>query len=249
MWRRQEKLGVRLTGLGGDPADWARFPELLHSDGTLELTMGGYLAMGFGRLVLVDAGVGPEPLGPLTGGELPARLRAAGFEPQEVTDVVFTHIHGDHVGWASLNDRPYFSRATYRCHSAEVGHARATHGFGRLEPAIDRLETFDSDITLAPGLDVRLSEGHTPGSCTAIFSGMGTKLLLMGDAVHCVHELLEPQWDGIIDHDPVRAKQTRQSLALELERTGAYGAGGHFPGLQFGRLLSVAERKWTFERM
>ena len=36
-------------------------------------------------------------------GTMLASLVAAGVEPAEVTDVVFTHLHFDHIGWASAD--------------------------------------------------------------------------------------------------------------------------------------------------
>jgi len=42
-----------------------------------------------------------------------------------------------------------------------------------LAPIRDRLEPWDSDVTLFPGLDVRVLPGHTPGSTS---TGRGTLL-------------------------------------------------------------------------
>jgi len=248
MWRLQEAHGIPLRGLGGRQEDWDRYPDLLHADGTLELTIGAYLLVGLDRVVLVDAGQGPTPAGPLVGGELPSNLTRAGFSPDDVTDVVFTHLHADHTGWASLLGAPYFPRATYRCHAAELPYATERQRLGTIAEIADRIQPFDGDTALAPGVDVRLSPGHTPGSSTVVVSGGGAAVLLVGDATHCVHELLDPQWSGIADADPDLARDTRRALAEELERTGAYVGGGHFPGLAFGRLLSRERHEWTFTR-
>jgi glyoxylase-like metal-dependent hydrolase (beta-lactamase superfamily II) len=49
----------------------------------------------------------------LFGGQLPVGLRALGVERDEVTDVVGTHLHPDHVGWLfDLESRPSFPRAS-----------------------------------------------------------------------------------------------------------------------------------------
>ncbi|WP_029429902.1 MBL fold metallo-hydrolase [Blastococcus sp. URHD0036] len=101
------------TGLGAEQEDWDRHPELLHDDGTVELTMGGLLLVGHDRVVLVDTGFGPNAMGPLQGGELPGNLAKAGFSPTDVTDVVFSHFHIDYIGWASVDGRPFFPSATY----------------------------------------------------------------------------------------------------------------------------------------
>jgi glyoxylase-like metal-dependent hydrolase (beta-lactamase superfamily II) len=248
MWLRQEAAGIRVTGLGRAQADWDRYPELLHRDGTLELTIGGYLVVGLGKVILVDAGQGPEPLGPLVGGELPGSLAKAGYAAADVTDVLFTHLHSDHTGWASRDGRPYFPAATYWCHSAEIPFATGHGRLGAVASLVERMETFDGDRGIAPGVDVKPSPGHTPGSSSVVVSSGRQTVMLIGDAAHCVHELLEPDWNGMADDDPALARQTRQAIAEELESSGAYAGGGHFPGLAFGRMLSRERRHWTFAR-
>jgi len=50
-----------------------------------------------GRTILVDAGWGADPNLPRAG-RLAQRLEAAGIDLASVTDVVFTHMHIDHIG-------------------------------------------------------------------------------------------------------------------------------------------------------
>ena len=77
-------------------------------------------------------------------------LQASGTAPEEVTDVVFTHLHVDHVGWGAVGDQIMFPNATYRCHQADwdyfterwcdggAGEARGDGaGDGVLEPLND----------------------------------------------------------------------------------------------------------------
>jgi len=35
-------------------------------------------------------------------------LKSIGVCPEDVTDVVFTHLHFDHIGWATADDGPFF---------------------------------------------------------------------------------------------------------------------------------------------
>ena len=107
-----------------------------------------------------------------------------------------------------------------------------------MTPAAGRLETWDRDTTILPGVDALRVPGHTPGSTMLVVSGAGQRALLLGDVVHCPVELLEDEWDGFADVDPVRAKSVRNSLARELEGTDVPIAAAHFPGLRFGRVLS-----------
>jgi hypothetical protein len=72
--------------------------------------------------------------------------------------------------------------------------------------------------------------------------------VLLGDVVHCPVELMEDEWEAVMDVDPALASRTRETLAKELEGSDVAVAAAHFPGLRFGRLLSGAGRRlWTFE--
>src|SRR3712207_8426554 len=69
---------------------------------------------GLDRTVLVDLGYGPgEVLGVPTGRMLES-LRGHGVEPGEVTDVLFTHLHMDHIGWASQRSEEHTSELQSR---------------------------------------------------------------------------------------------------------------------------------------
>ena len=176
-------------------------------------------------------------------------LQALGVAADDVTDVVFTHLHFDHTGWATVDGAPVFRSATYRCDAADWAHfvpsdERATR---KLSPIESQLETWDGDGTLLPGVDVRRAPGHTPGSAVLVLSSGDARAVLLGDAVHCPVELVDDEWATIGDVDPDLAKRTRVALARELEASGTPAAAAHFPGLEFGRLLpGEGKRAWSF---
>jgi hypothetical protein len=71
--------------------------------------------------------------------------------------------------------------------------------------------------------------------------------MLLGDVVHCPAELLSNDWEMIGDVDRQLAQRTREALAKELEGSNVPAAATHFPGLKFGRLLTVqGRRRWNF---
>jgi glyoxylase-like metal-dependent hydrolase (beta-lactamase superfamily II) len=217
----------------------------LGADGQLEIELGGYLVRSRERVMLVDAGVGPDGA---VGGELLDSLRVHGVEPADVTDVVFTHLHYDHIGWATVSDAAVFTNATYRCHRLDWEHFVGTDDAAtrKLTPASDRVELFAGDVTIAPGVDVRLAAGHTPGSVLVVLSSGPARALLIGDVAHCPVELVDDEWAGMGDVDPKLALATRTALARELEGTDVPVAAAHFPGLAFGRLLlGEGRRQWV----
>src|SRR5687767_14205804 len=94
-------------------SDWQRHQAFLNDDGMLPIALGSFVIRSQGRTILVDAGIGPSDQP--DAGLLLANLAAQGVQPSDVTDVVLTHLHFDHVGWTSDGEHPTFPKATYRC--------------------------------------------------------------------------------------------------------------------------------------
>jgi glyoxylase-like metal-dependent hydrolase (beta-lactamase superfamily II) len=217
----------------------------------LEFALGGFLVRAPGeRLVLVDAGIGPRSgdlmsgNGTYAGGALLENLARQNVRPEDITDVVFTHLHFDHVGWASNKGVVVFPNATYRCHARDWDHFRDSERVRPiLAPIEERLSTWDSSAPLCRGLDTMNAPGHTPGSTILVLSSGAARALLLGDVVHCPVELLDDEWAGLGDVDPDLAKRTRNTLAREIEGTDTPVAAAHFPGMVFGRLLAASGRR------
>lgn len=243
--------------------DWVPHKQFLDGEGKLRCPVGGFAITGRGRVVLVDIGAGPNSTWDDFGGRLLENLAALNIEPGDVTDVLFSHLHFDHIGWASTEGRAVFANATYRCHAQDWDYfmTQNTHQ-GRmaeavglpvyasqlLEPCSDRFQTWSSDTTLLPGIDVRDAPGHTPGSSVVVVSSGAERALLLGDAVHCPAELLESEWEMIGDVDTELARRTREALAKEFEGTNVPLAAPHFPDMQFGRLLRAEGKlSWAFD--
>ncbi len=241
--------------------DWLPHKQFLSEDGTLPCQLGGFLVRSGDRTILVDTGAGPvsDP----TCGRLLDSLAALGYQPGDITDVLLTHLHFDHVGWTSDRSQALFPNATYRCDERDWGFFVGPDGLDeslalsmlgglpateRLAPVEGRLETWASDVQIAPGVDLRAAPGHTPGSTIVVVSSGDERAILLGDVVHCPVELLEAEWEFMHDVDRELARRTRDALAREFEGTGVPMAAAHFPDMQFGRLLPGAGRRsWVFD--
>ena len=232
---------------------WQLHPEFLLGE-FFRLDIGGLLIRTGGRLALVDLGIsrfGPPPYN--VGGAFLKSLAQHGHTPEEITDVVFTHLHIDHIGWASNQKQPTFPNATYRCHLADWNHFVAGRADASeddtvrlLEPVESRVEPWTTDGILFDGLDVLCAPGHTPGNSAIVLSSGTERALLLGDIVHCPVQLLEDEWAFFNDMDPVQARKTRNSLAAQLERTQDRATSCHFPNMAFGRVIGgEGGRKWV----
>lgn len=239
---------------GSSETDWIAHRDLLNPDGTFDLAYGGFLVRSGDRIVLVDAGVGDSIK--YQGREFPSgrlleNLGLAGVLPEQVTDVVLTHLHYDHVGWTTRKGEIVFPNATYRCHQADWDYfaADGKPAARKLGPVAGQLETWDSDRTLVPGVDVLHAPGHTPGSSMVVLSSGADRAILIGDVIHCPVQLLDDEWSAIADVDPAQARITRRALERELESGPTVPiAASHFPGLAFGRLVtSQAGSRWSWD--
>ena len=228
----------------GETSAWDKHPEETDEHGDLHLTLGGYLVLTGDRVVLVDAGVGTIDNGRYRGGLFLESLRREGYEPSDVTDVAFTHLHFDHVGWATQKGEVVFDNATHHVHAEDWGFfvedVNSDPGAVRkLTPLESRLQAFERSSTLAPGIDARPAVGHTPGSTAYVVSDGGETLVLLGDIAHHPLELIEDGWSFRFDQSKEVAMNSRKELVDEFSDTAALVAAGHFPDLRPGRLRTV----------
>jgi glyoxylase-like metal-dependent hydrolase (beta-lactamase superfamily II) len=235
---------------GTTEEQWKVHRDLLDEDGLIGFAMGGFLIRGAGHTTLVDLGLGPRSFLGIQGGGFLDELAALGVSRDEVTDVVFTHLHIDHIGWATDTDgHAVFPQATYRCSSADWEHFMVDHPGAeaeRLEPVGDRFEQWDGSGPLLSGLDTLEAPGHTPGSTVIVLSSGSDRAMLLGDVVHCPVELVDDEWEAMFDVDPALAQRTRVRLNREIEGSDIPVAAAHFAGLAFGRLLAgEGRRRWV----
>lgn len=221
--------------------------------GRLRFDIGSFLIRAGDRTALVDTGGGMFSSEGTTTGALLDNLRAQGVNPEDVTDVLFTHMHWDHIGWSTQGDEITFPNATVHVHQDDWAHF--VTGDTAVEkirevalPLEPRISPFSTEGELIPGVLGRPAPGHTPGTTIYIVHDAGERALLLGDAVHTVGELTEPEWFGMWDVDREAARAMRDRLARELIATGDPFAPAHFPELSFGRLASVdGLRRFTWE--
>jgi glyoxylase-like metal-dependent hydrolase (beta-lactamase superfamily II) len=222
---------------------WHKIPGALNPYGLLDLPFGGFLAADSeGNRVLFDLGGGPAP-DLLPNGELPpvrellpTALEALGCPLDSVTDVVLSHLHIDHVGWASVDDLPTFPQARHHIHALDWEHfveRGADQAVRRkVHPLKELAELWEGDRAQPfPWLRLFHAPGHTPGASVALIESQGQGLALVGDLLHHPAAFEHPDWRCGFDQDPEAAAARRVEWINRLRRAGTPAVGPHFPEL------------------
>ncbi|WP_253189170.1 MBL fold metallo-hydrolase [Brevundimonas sp. LM2] len=201
------------------------------------------------RLVLVDTGSG-ELFGPGNGGKLIDSLAAAGYRPDQITDVLITHVHTDHSGGLVADGRRVFENATVHVGQPDVDFFLDAENAERgqydrryfdeavktLKPYVDadRVEGFDASSEVVPGITGTLHPGHTPGSAFYTLVSDGERLVFVGDIIHVAAvQFPEPSVTIVYDVDPSAAAETRTEAFSEFADGRVLIAAPHlsFPGV------------------
>lgn len=231
-----------------DIGDAGRFARHLQPDGTVALGFSSYLLRDGGTVLLVDTGWGPE-----NNGTLLAELAAAGVRHDDVTHVMFTHLHGDHTGWNidRASGKPLFPTARYLVPQKDWNHygSGATDSFERdVRPleALGCLELFDGEHTISAGLTAVPTPGHTPGHTSiAVASGTAAGFIL-GDVVLTPIDAEEPGLESVFDGDRALAVRTRKAALERLVASGATVGASHLPAPGLGRFVREgAGQRWA----
>lgn len=244
---RQQLVGIE-PGAISRLLDHQYVPE--SKDG-LQTAVNAYLIRQGAHLTLVDTGTA-KCFGPGLGQVL-GNLRAAGYTPDQVDDVLLTHAHPDHMcGLLDGNGHVAFAKATVWLSEADAAYwldpaseAGAPQGlqfaFGLARTAAapyaasGQLHRFKASDSLPAGVMALESHGHTPGHVSYLFDGGDRQqLLVWGDIVHYhAVQFAQPEVSFEPDSDRSAAIASRRRLMQQAADAGWWVAGAHlpFPGL------------------
>ena len=198
-------------------------------------------------LVLFDTG--------LNGAATVVALESAGYTADQVTVVVLTHMHGDHVGGMMTDGAPTFANARYVTGQAEWDHwaAAGNEGFDANVRPMAEMTTFlgDGDDVVS-GITGMVAFGHTPGHMVYRLDSAGQGLVIFADlANHPVWSLARPGWEVRFDADKAMAAESRRRILgmIAADRIPAIGYHMPFPAVGYVDTASGgdAEFRWVPE--
>jgi len=209
---------------------------------TFRAAVNGFLVETGDRRVLVDAGSGGA-MGPDLG-RLMANLSAAGTAPEDISMLLATHLHPDHVGGAVDDGGAVFPNAELVVHQADRDFWSGTapegsESFFALAQSVlaaygDRLRILTGEEEVIAGIDALPLPGHTPGHTGYLLTSGDASLLIWADIVHVAPvQLARPQVTIGFDVAPDTAAQTRARILDRAVADRMMIAGSHidFPGM------------------
>ena len=236
-------------------------------DNTILLALRPFLAVRGDVKVVIEVGVGDrwEPKWRaiyhiLRDESLERTLRACGVAPEEITHVVASHCHWDHIGAQVVERdgvlRPLFPNARHFAPAIEIamakkpGHARS--GSYRAEDVLaiearGLLTGFEGSFEIVPGMKAHVLGGHSDGVSviTVNEGGAGDTAIFWSDVVPTAHHI-QPPYIMAYDIDVVRSFEQRSEW-LERAATGRWiGMYYHDPDHAFGRIVRDGKR-FAFE--
>lgn len=146
-------------------------------------------------------------------------------KPEEVTDVILTHLHFDHAGGATTERNgqlaPTFANAKYYVQKRNLETAqkpnlreRASYYAANFEPLIaaNQLVLLNGDTAdILPNISVMVSDGHTQGQQIVKISDGQKTLLYCGDVVPTSSHVRVP-WLMGYDLHPLQLMEEKQKF-------------------------------------
>jgi len=152
--------------------------------------------------VLIDTGMGNKQSDkfyshyyPNGDAKLNSSLKENGFEPKDITDVILTHLHFDHVGGAvKYNEKnelvPTFPNAIYHVAKSHWELANnpnrrekasfLTENYSALEK-YNQLNLIEKEEEIIPNIEVKIFDGHTVGQIIPYVKYNDTKIIFGAD--------------------------------------------------------------------
>lgn len=155
-----------------------------------------YLIKTQNRLILADAGCETMPgfdmcdfIGPIK------TLEKIGINPEDITDVIITHAHHDHIECVSCfkNAVIYIQRDEY-----ESGKGYFSEGMN--------IKRFNNEMQICSGVKAVKIGGHSKGSCVVEITDNGENYIIAGDECY-LRECLDKRISTGTSYCPEKSRQ------------------------------------------
>lgn len=198
------------------------------------------LLRGEGKAILVDTGNGNKWNNKLkdiyrldhSHSTLETSLESAGVTPEEITDVILTHLHFDHCGGSTKiengklaptfpNAKHYVQEAHWNLAMNPTDRDKASFMKEDFMPLYERgmLQFVEGEQELFPGISVIVCDGHTNAQQLPLISDGSRKLLFCCDLIPTTSHIPFPYIMGY-DVRPLVTLQEKKRVIPQAEKEG-----------------------------
>lgn len=181
---------------------------------------------------------------------LEAALRQIGVSPEDVTHVLITHAHEDHLAGVAAergsdlalrfpNARHLIGRRDWEEHPARSQPDSALTRRLGLAAARGLLDTVDAERGVAPGVTMIASPGETPGHCTVRVVSGNRRFYYLGDLFHLPCEVEHVEW-APPNRDATALAASRRALLAEASGQDSVLVFSHDRFPAWGRITRAA---------
>ena len=206
-------------------------------DNTCVLAMNCLLVWNREKTILLDTGVGTKDLGKLSyyhfydTQDIAGMVRAQGFEPEQVSDVVLSHLHFDHCGGCTYYDadgniritfpkaRHWVSRRQWENYLHPNALEKASFRSDDLRPVYEAglLQVVESDdYELAGGFRLYTYDGHTDGQLVSFFESEEETGIFAGDVIP-TRAHLPNEWISAYDTRPLQSLNAKIRIKKKMK--------------------------------
>jgi glyoxylase-like metal-dependent hydrolase (beta-lactamase superfamily II) len=240
-------------------------PELLKKylpEGTYPNATNAFLVRTPGKTVLIDAGFGRK---------LFSNMQLLGVSAAQVSAILLTHMHGDHIGGLLRDGKPAFPNADLYLAQAEHDYwtsdkamqAAPEHRRGGFRQAQKAIAAYKSKLhlfapnelgatapNLFPGFLGIAAYGHTPGHTVYLLESGSSRLLIWGDLTHAMRiQMPRPEVAVTYDVNPEAAVKSRQRLLEYVAKNKIPVGGMHVAYPAVGNVKVSSKEGYEFEEL
>ncbi|MFH1119718.1 MAG: MBL fold metallo-hydrolase [Bacteroidota bacterium] len=160
-------------------------------------------------------------------------LKKAGLFPAEITDVLYTHLHDDHVGGATYHDNTgnvaeFFPNARYWCSEAQwewskYSNKRESAAFfsDNLEPLekSGKLHLIKQEGKWMPDIEIRMFNGHTRGQIIPFIRVQGSTVVFLADFIPA-RAFIPIPYVPSVDIEPLLTLKEKEAFLEEAVQNG-----------------------------
>lgn len=188
------------------------------------------------RIVLIDTGVGTkyseeelEKNFIVNDNDLEENLKIHGYHPEDITDVILTHLHFDHCGGTTKYNTEKtkllltFPNATHHISRLQWENAinpnfreKASYNKENIEPLIGnkKLNLIEENSDIGNNIHVKIYNGHTQGLLVPIIKHNDKEVAFPGDLLP-LKDLVPLAWISAFDVRPLETLEEKKEFLEE----------------------------------